>query len=50
MTGKNESKKLTIGETIKTKEVKLIPNKDEYEDSLLNYEYDEEEDGIDWET
>ncbi len=45
----NESK-LANREPMKTKEEKLVPNKKVPEDSLVNYEYDEEDDGVDWET
>ena len=51
MKNKNEPAELPTSEkTIKTKKKEPIPNKEQYKDSLLNYEYDEEDDGVDWET
>ena len=39
---------------VKMEEEMLLANKDEKqekdENSLLNYEYDEDDDGVDWET
>ena len=39
---------------VKMEEEKPLTNKEDHkeknEDSLLNYEYDEEDDGVDWET
>ena len=40
-----------IDEWVKMEEEKPLTNKEEKdEDSLLNYEYDEDDDGVDWET
>ncbi len=51
MKNKNEPAELPTSEkSMKTKKKEPISNKEQYRDSLLNYEYDEEDDGVDWET